>query len=154
MVKTEGTTTNLPFTTRESGFTLLELMIVVAIVALLAVIAVPAYQDQANAARRSDGHALLTDIAARMERFYFDNGTYTTDMRALGFTAATDVPSTENYYTASVVAETAACPLTSCYVLTAARQGAQQDDTYCGDLTLDSMGRKLVSGGGTVERCW
>ena len=91
MFKTEETSKNQPFATRERGFTMLELMIVVAIVALLAVIAVPAYQDQANAARRSDGHALLTDIAARMERFYFDNTTYTRNMQELGFTAADNV---------------------------------------------------------------
>ncbi len=154
MFKTKETSKNHPYTSGERGFSMLELMIVVAIVALLAVIAVPAYRDQSNAARRSDGHALLTDIAARMERFYFDNTTYTQNMQELGFAAANNVPSTEGYYTASVAAATAACPLTSCYTVTAARQGAQTGDTYCGDLTLDSMGRKTVSGSGTVERCW
>ncbi len=156
MVKSEETRTNQRLTARERGYSLLEVMIVVAIVALLAAIAVPAYQDQANAARRADGHALLTDIAARLERFYFDNGTYTRDMSALGFAAADNVASAENYYTASIAAGTAACPLASCYVVTATRQdpGAQADDTYCGDLTLNSRGQKSISGSGTVERCW
>ncbi len=154
MVKTEETSANQPFTTRERGFTLIEVMIVVAIVALLAIIAIPAYRDHSNAARRSDGHSLLTDIAARMERFYFDNTTYTSNMQALGFTLTNNVPSTEGYYTASVAPASPACPITSCYAVTATRQPAQASDTYCGDLTLNSMGQKFISGSGTVERCW
>ncbi len=154
MFKTEDTGRNQPFTTRERGYSLLEVMIIVAIVALLAAIAVPAYRDQTAAARRADGHALLTDIAARLERFYFHHSTYTRDMQALGFGAADNVASTEGYYTASIAAGSAPCPLKSCYSVTATRQGAQTEDTYCGDLTLNSMGQKSVSGSGTVERCW
>ncbi len=154
MIKTEETRRNQPFTTRGRGFTLIEVMIVVAILGLLAAIAYPSYQNQIARARRSDGQSLLLDIAARMERFYFDNTAYTTDLTALGFTNASAMPSTEGHYTATVAAATPGCPLASCFTVTATPAGAHAPDTYCGNLTLNSMGQKTESGTGPVERCW
>lgn len=58
------------------GFTLIELMIVIAIVAILAGIGVPAYQNQVKKSKRSDAQAALLSFAAAMERYYTLNGTY------------------------------------------------------------------------------
>jgi len=58
------------------GFTLLELMIVVAIIAILAAIAIPIYQDQVAKARRTDAEGALSSFANAMERYYTENSTY------------------------------------------------------------------------------
>ena len=60
----------------DKGFTLIELMIVVAIIAVLASIAIPAYQSQMDAGRRSDGKAALMAFAQAMERSFTEEGTY------------------------------------------------------------------------------
>ncbi len=134
----------------EAGMTLIEVMVVIVILGLLAAIAFPMYQDQMNKARRSDGHSLLMDMAARMERYYFDNTSYTTNLTELGYSSATNVPSVKGYYTAAVTG----CPIASCYSITASPANAQLKDTYCDKLTLNSQGTKSISGSGDVNRCW
>ena len=154
MFRTADTNRNRSVTTHSAGMTLIELLLVIAILGLLTAIAYPMYQDQMSRARRSDGQSLLLDIAARMERYYFDNTTYTTDLTALGFTSTSDVLSAEGHYTATVEGATAGCPIASCFLVTAEPAGAQEDDTYCGDLTLNSQGVKGKSGTGPLNRCW
>ena len=124
---------------KHAGFTLIELVIAVAIVAILAAIAIPSYQAHAMKARRSDGQAFLLNIQSRMERHMFDNEVYPSSLAELnGFTTAT-VLSPEKFYEVSIKAADAACPVGTCYVLEAKALGPQVDD---GDLTLDSKGNK------------
>lgn len=121
---------------RHSGFTLIELMIVVAIVAILAAIAYPAYTEQTKKARRSEARNLLMDAASRQEQFFLDNRAYATAMTSLGFAA--DPETTEGgFYRVSIVAATADCPVTRCFVLRATPQGAQEGD---GIMEVDSNG--------------
>lgn len=61
---------------KSSGFTLIEIMIVVAIVGILAAIAVPMYTDYIIRSMLVEGHAGLSDFRVRMEQFYQDNRTY------------------------------------------------------------------------------
>lgn len=61
---------------RQAGFTLIELMIVVAIVGILAAIAWPAYQNYVESARRADAQGALMSLANAMERFHTTNRTY------------------------------------------------------------------------------
>ncbi len=150
MFRTADTNRNRSYRTHSAGMTLIELVLVVTILGLLSAIAYPMYQDQVNRSRRSDGQSLILDVAARMERFYFDNTTYTTDLTALGYTSSDNVPSTEGHYTVTVTG----CPIASCFLVTASPAGAQQNDTFCGNLTLNSMGVKGKSGTGPLERCW
>lgn len=72
---------------KTAGFSLIELMIVVAIAAILAVIAYPSYQNKVYQSRRADAHAMLLDAAMRQERFNTDNNTYTTNLTLLGYTS-------------------------------------------------------------------
>lgn len=142
-------------TTRETamratrGFTLIELMVVVAIVAILAAIAYPSYRDSVRRSHRSEGEAMLLDAAARLEKYMSNNNTYTQDMTALGYSA--DPAISENgYYSVDVAAPTTSCPIASCYKLTATARGSQADDTHCATMSIDSLGQRT----GTNSDCW
>jgi prepilin-type N-terminal cleavage/methylation domain-containing protein len=78
-----------------SGFTLIEIMIVVAIVGILAAIAVPMYTDHITRAQLVEGHTGLSDYRVRMEQFYQDNRTY--DGAALGNCGAADPANRTNF---------------------------------------------------------
>lgn len=134
------------------GFTLIEVMITVIIVAVLLAIAVPSYQQSLMKSRRADGMAALLDMAARQERFYAQNSTYTTNI-----TAATGLnrpaTSTEGHYTLAVTAVTVACPIIRCYALTATPTGEQAKDELCNVLRLNSVGVRSASGS-LGAQCW
>jgi len=122
------------------GFNLVEILIVVAILGILVAVALPGFNDSTDKGRRSDGQSALLDAASKMEAHFFTNKTYTTNLTNLGYASSSGVATAESYYTLSVTAATASCPIASCYELKATAVGAQADD---GDLTLDSIGRKL-----------
>jgi type IV pilus assembly protein PilE len=141
----------------EEGFTLIELMIVVAVIAILATIAYPAYQEYVIRSRRVEAQSLLSDAAARQERWRAQNGSYMTsgtedDIKKLKLPHG--VQSEHGYYTLGVGA--ASDGSDGGYTLTAARAGVQLVDTKCGGFTLDATGKKgMVSGTpGTVADCW
>ena len=135
---------------KQAGMTLIELMIVVVIVGILASVAYPGYQEYVRRAKRSEAKALLADISARMERFYFDNNTYTLTMTSAGLGYGSATPSSaEGHYTASVAA--GASGIATSYVATVTPVGFT--DSKCGNLTLDSRGVKGTSTGDD-EECW
>lgn len=127
---------------KKNGFTLIEIMIVVAIIGIIAAIAYPAYTQQVQKARRTDGQTALLNIATLMEHYYTENNTY------VGANAPADVggsaTSPEGHYTVTVTQVNA-----SSYSLSAAPQGAQASDT-CGTLTLTNTGLR----GPTPATCW
>lgn len=134
------------------GFTLMELLIAVAIVGILASVAYPSYLDSVTKARRSDGQAKLLEVAQRLERFYTENNTYTTDLTNLSYAAAGAVNSDEGFYSVTVAA--AAGGIAGGYILTATAQNAQASDAKCGNLSLSSTGVKGESGSGSAADCW
>jgi type IV pilus assembly protein PilE len=142
---------------KQSGFTLIELMIVVAIVGILSAIAYPSYQSYVQRTGRADGMAKLMEIMQAQERFFSQQQTYTTNLGAngLSFGVAADaaVPSGEGRYNIAAAACTN-LTINTCVILTATRAGAQVSDTQCGNLTLDSRGTKGESGTLTWQDCW
>lgn len=120
------------------GFTLIELMVTVAIVGILASIAYPTYQDSVLKSRRADAQGALLVYANTMERYFTVNNTYVSAPTNSG-TAYYDIT---------------AMGTTSMYTLSAAPKGAQLSDK-CGILTLTHTGVKGFTGGGvTVADCW
>jgi len=77
---------------RQSGVTLLELMIVVVVIAILTAIAFPNYRDFVDRAKRNEAKALLLEIAQNQERFYLQNSTYGT-LAQLGYGTHLDTDS-------------------------------------------------------------
>ncbi len=129
------------------GFTLIELVITVAIVAILAAVALPAYKSQTDKARLADGKALLTNMSQQLERCYTKFGRY----NAAGCTVVNGTAKTsdDSFYTVTPAGITA-----TTYTLTAIPQGAQASEAFCANLSLDQAGQQTFSGTGTVQQCW
>lgn len=134
------------------GFTLIELMVVVAVIAILASVAYPSYQDSVRKSRRAQAKADMVELAQRYERFHTVNNRYDGFWAgAFGSAnAAVNSPSTGGtvaYRITSVAA-------VNSFTLTAAPQGNQQKDTRCGTLTLTNTGVKGENGTGALSDCW
>lgn len=129
-----------------SGFTLIELMIVVAVVAILASIALPAYNDSIRKGRRGQAKADLVELAQTLERHYTVHGRYDTDRDgvtpyALPF-AASPRTGTAFYTLAANPARTA-----TTFTLTAVPVvGTAQASDTCGTLSINQAGTKLANG--------
>ena len=135
-----------------SGFTLIEVLIVVVIVGILLAISLPSYQESLRKGRRADAKAGLLDAANRQERLLLDISRYTLDMTELGFAADPMISQEGNY---SI--DTAACGagIATCYTVTATpRAGSPQiKDTKCTSFSLGSNGQKTATG--TLgNECW
>ena len=129
------------------GFTLIELMIVVAIVAILAAIAYPSYQEQIRKSRRAQAKADLVELTQLAERFRTVNNTYVGfDGTALFFGSS---PRTGTaHYTLTMDDEAAGA-----FTLTATPTGAQTSDR-CGTLTINQASVKTESGSADYADCW
>lgn len=127
--------------TKQSGFTLIELMIVVAVIAILAGVAYPSYLEQVRKTKKSDAMAIINKVMQAQERFFINNLTYTADLTDLGFSTADNVPSEKGYYLVSA----AACGggLAACVNITTDAQGGQDTGTPAEDnLGQNNLGTK------------
>ncbi|MFI7865378.1 Fimbrial protein precursor [Pseudomonas sp. THAF187a] len=140
--------------TKNSGFTLIELMIAVMIIGVLAAIAIPSYQQYVTRSNRTEGMALLQEAAARQERFMTQNNRYATTVAELGYTATGGRAagrSANNFYQLTIANSASTVE----YSMTVVPQGVQASrDSECGTLGLNHAGAKSKTGSGALSDCW
>lgn len=140
-----------------AGFTMVELIIVVAVIGILAGIAYPSYLDSVRKSRRADAMVTLLTLAGLQEKFYIQKSTYTTEIAGgagLNFGKTT---STEDYYSMAVTAGPTA-DLKSSFTLTATPVAgkSQADDDKCYTFSIDSRNLKIAktAAGSDTDDCW
>ena len=131
-----------------TGFTLIEMLIVLVVAALLAAVAVPSYQDQVATGRRLDGQQALRALAQRLEQRYSERGSYRG--ATLGVGGLTPAVSGAGHYALAIGDLT-----DHAFRITATPQGVQAADV-CATLVYNQLGEALVSVDATrpAARCW
>lgn len=143
---------------RTAGFTLIELMIAVVIGAILLAIAIPSYRSQVWKSHRTDAKTAVLDLAAREQRYFSLQSTFTTSAPNLAYGgAAATFPMNvgSGYFSVNVTAPAGANPPT--FTITATAIGSQTGDTSCASFTVDNTGRQSSldsSGADSTTTCW
>lgn len=152
---------------KQQGFTLIEIMIVVAIIGIISAVAYPSYMAQVQKSKRSDAQVGLQQLAQRQEAYFSRTYSYASTLLQLGYGNVTSIDSPEGMYTHSISSTTpatcdgtATVACTSFTVSAVPKAGTSQvGDTDCATFTLDNVGRKGAENNdsppaGTAETCW
>ena len=153
---------------RLAGFTLVELMVVVAIATILLAVAVPSYMSYIRQSRRTEARTAVLDLAGREERFFSTNGAaYSTTAAQLGYTGlgATSPIGSGYYYLTVCAPADANCtaglgmpnpPAAPSYtvVATPVATQTQVNDAQCTAFAVDSTGQQWATGTGGTAYCW
>ncbi len=127
------------------GFTLIELIIVIAIVALLVAVALPSYRDHVRKSRRAEAQAYLMSVAGRQTQFLVDTRAYASTLATINIPQPSSVAS---FYTVALNVVAGPPPT---FTLTATPlAGTDQVNEKCGTLTIDQSGAKTAA----LSSCW
>lgn len=140
---------------KQTGFTLIEVMIVVVIIAVIAAIAMPSYKNSVQKTRRADAKEALVRLAAAQERYFFSNNSYNIDEVALG---AENNHSKDGHYVINVTEiECGTDNVRPCFTITATAQGVQLPDSLCRVFSITHTGQKSAKDAGNIDTsddCW
>ena len=137
---------------KESGFTLIEIMIVILIIGILAAVALPSYKEYVIKARRGNVQTDLLDLSQRMERCFTEFNNQYDDA---GCDVRVEVPvagkvTDDGKYRITLVTPAGGAS----YTLTATPLLDQQEDTDCAAMSIDQVGATTVTGTKPREDCW
>jgi type IV pilus assembly protein PilE len=152
-----------------AGFTLVELMVVVIIVAILAAIAIPGYEHEVQESRRTEARTAILDLAAREQRYFATENTFTNSFGNLGYSTAGSSPASitvgSGYY--QVVVNVPAvnppdpnagnlAPPSFSITATPVTGSSQASDSACTSFTIDSAGYQSAQSttGDDTATCW
>lgn len=121
---------------RSKGFTLIELMIAVAIVAILAAVAIPSYQQYTLKSRRAVAKTFLLDVSAKQQQYLLDARTYATSLSALNLSLPSEIA---NFYDASFPAP----PTATSFTIQVVPKNGQEKDLGGATISIDNLGTKL-----------
>jgi type IV pilus assembly protein PilE len=127
------------------GFTLIELMIVVAIVGILVMIAYPSYVNYLYKGSRAEAMSSLMDIANRQEQFYADNHKYTSSLSDLGINNTSDT----GLFSLTLTSDGSSFTISASPLDYPATK-----DPECSGFKIDELGQKTASGSGGNNTCW
>lgn len=131
------------------GFTLIELMVTVAIIGIIAVFAFPSYTNYIVRGNRAAAESYMLELASLQERFLVDNRAYATSLVTL------NAPATPNSVSANYQITVTGTATPPAYTITATPVGTQASrDTSCGTLALTQAGDKSATGSGGQAGCW
>lgn len=122
------------------GFSLIELLIVLAILGVLVAIAIPTYSQYRRRANRAEGRATLVEAAQIAERFFVRNNTY------VGADGGGNIPAQSPHRLYAIAFN---APTATTFTITATPQGGQTGDE-CGQLTINQAGAR----GAAQDGCW
>jgi type IV pilus assembly protein PilE len=147
------------FSARDSGFTLVELLIVIVIASILVAIAVPSYQAQVQKSRRTDARNAVLDIAAREERFLSVSNSYSNLPTDVGYGGALWPQTVSNgYYQVTVTSPDPNQPgVSPSFIITANPIGIQVGDTACAAISVNQLGSETAQTSAGVDNsttCW
>ena len=142
----------------QGGFTLIELVIVVAIVAILTAIAIPQYRKYVQKSNRATAKSALLDLARREETYYSTNNSYTLNLTSLGYSSITNnqiqVPNSSNpTYNIGFTAPASSGSSAATYTVSATPTGSQTGDG-CGTYSVDYLGNQLPATTSGGSSCW
>jgi type IV pilus assembly protein PilE len=143
--------------TRKSlvGFTLIELMIAIAVVAILGTIAMVTYTSQVQKSRRTDARSAVMDLAGREEKLFSTTNAYSAAPSDLGYGpvgANWPINVGSNFYQVTVTI--AAAPNPPGFSITATPIGTQVNDTACTSLSIDQLGTQTATPAANASTCW
>ena len=127
-------------TKKARGFSLIELLIVVAIIGIISAIAFPAYTQYLVRAGRAEGASMLMQVMERQENHYRNNLTYSTNLSDIGYSNSSAESETGLYLVTASTCATGS--IRRCILLTATAQDRQAGD---GNFTLNSRGERSAN---------
>ena len=129
---------------KSKGFSLIELMITVAVLAIIVTVAIPSYRSYIERTNRTDGTRALMETAQALERCFSRFNAYNSNDCPVTFPITSD----EGFYEITGQVQAGG------FTLTATPQGGQANDTRCAAFTLTHTQVRGVSGTATAEDCW
>jgi len=131
----------------QKGFTLIEVLITVAIVGILGAVAYPSYSEYVTKSNRAEPQRELLELTNLMEQHFIDHRTYTDELTELGKSGDTYVTESGSYTISATTADSGTTFTITANIKTGSRQAS---DSECAMMSVDNTGKKDA----TNDTCW